>query len=150
MLEEARLKISKREAKRSTGGLLEKLSESGADDELSSDDDAVEEITGWKLLHGDVFRPPPYGGLLAPLVGSGMQLVFMIVGLLGLSCAGILNPSWRGGFLSVGAGLFVFAGGFSGYFSARVYKTFGGQNWRKNTMMVSLCLDLLELSIIVT
>jgi transmembrane 9 superfamily protein 2/4 len=39
--------------------------------------------------------------------------------------------------MSVGVGLFVFAGGFSGYFSARAYKTFGGQNWRKNTMMVS-------------
>jgi transmembrane 9 superfamily protein 2/4 len=67
-----------------------------------------------------------------------MQLVFVIVGLLSLSCAGIINPSWRGGFWSVGIGLFVFAGGFSGYFSGRVYKTFGGQNWRKNTMMVSL------------
>ena len=143
MLEEARLKIGKREKKKSSSGLLEKMSEAGPDDDLSSDEETLEEITGWKMLHGDVFRPPPYGGLLAPLVGSGMQLVFMIVGLLGLSCAGILNPSWRGGFWSVGAGLFVFAGGFSGYFSARVYKTFGGQNWRKNTMMVSvpLCLD---------
>lgn len=138
VLEEARLRITRRgDKKKSTSGLLEKISETGPEDDLSSDDEPLEEISGWKLLHGDVFRPPPYGGLLAPLVGSGMQLVFMVVGLLGLSCAGILNPSWRGGFWSVGVGLFVFAGGFSGYFSARVYKTFGGQNWRKNTMMVS-------------
>ena len=137
MLEEARLKISKRDKKKSSSGLLEKIAEGGPEEDLSSDEEPLEEITGWKLLHGDVFRPPPYGGLLAPLIGSGTQLVFMIVGLLGLSCAGILNPSWRGGFWSVGAGLFVFAGGFSGYFSARAYKTFGGQNWRKNTMMVS-------------
>ncbi|KIW31138.1 uncharacterized protein PV07_02812 [Cladophialophora immunda] len=138
ILEEARLKIGKREKKKSSSGLLEKISDAGPDDDLSSDEEPLEEITGWKLLHGDVFRPPPYGGLLAPLIGSGIQLVFVIVGLLGLSCAGILNPSWRGGFWSVGAGLFVFAGGFSGYFSARVYKTFGGQNWRKNTMMTAL------------
>lgn len=138
VLEEARLRITKFGDKKSLGnGLLEKISEPSPDDDLSSDEEPSEELTGWKMLHGDVFRPPPYGGLLAPLVGSGMQLVFMVGGLLVLSCVGVLNPSWRGGFVSVGVGLFVFAGCFSGYFSARVYKTFGGQNWRKNTMMVS-------------
>lgn len=107
------------------------------DDGDSSDDEMVEDVAGWKLLHGDVFRPPPYGGLLAPIIGSGTQLVFMATGLLILSCLGVLNPSFRGGFVSVGMGLFVFAGLFSGYFSGRVYKTFGGQNPRKNTLMVS-------------
>ena len=136
VLEEARLRIKKRTNKKKGSGLLEKLNESGPDDELSSDEENFEEASGWKLLHGDVFRPPPYGGLLAPLIGSGMQLVFMVAGLLLLSCLGVLNPSWRGGFISSGVGLFVFAGGFSGYFSARVYKTFGGQNWRKNTILV--------------
>lgn len=139
VLEEARLRIGKRrggDKKRPTGGLLEKINDSIAEDDLSSDDESLEDISGWKLLHADVFRPPPYGGLLAPLVGSGMQLVFMLAGLLLLSCLGVLNPSWRGGFGSVGIGLFIFAGGFSGYFSSRVYKTFGGTNWRKNTLVV--------------
>jgi transmembrane 9 superfamily protein 2/4 len=66
-----------------------------------------------------------------------MQLLFMATGLLVLSCLGILNPSFRGGFVSVGMGLFVFAGVFSGYFSGRLYKTFGGSGWRKNTLIVS-------------
>ncbi|RMZ76411.1 hypothetical protein DV737_g4856, partial [Chaetothyriales sp. CBS 132003] len=114
-----------------------KLAEVGADDSGSSEDEMVEDVSGWKLLHGDVFRPPAYGRLLAPLVGSGMQLVFMVAGLLLLSCFGVLNPSWRGGFISVGVGLFVFAGACSGYFSGRVYKTFGGQNARKNTLLAS-------------
>jgi transmembrane 9 superfamily protein 2/4 len=108
------------------------------DADVSSDEETLEDVTGWKLLHGDVFRPPPYGHLLAPLVGSGMQLVFMAVGLLILSSLGILNPSFRGGFVSVGVGLFVVAGIFSGYFSARVYKTFGGVNWRKNTIKTAI------------
>ncbi len=117
-------------------GLLEQKGEADHDADISSDEEFVEDITGWKLLHGDVFRAPPYAGFLAPLIGSGMQLVFMSTGLLVLSCLGILNPSFRGGFVSVGMGLFVFAGIFSGYFSGRVYKTFGGMNWRKNTLMV--------------
>ncbi|MCJ1225685.1 hypothetical protein MMC12_002334 [Toensbergia leucococca] len=119
-------------------GLLEQTGDADHDTDFSSDDESIEDTTGWKLLHGDVFRAPRYGGLLAPLIGSGMQLVFMAIGLLTLSCLGILNPSFRGGFVSVGMGLFVFAGVFSGYFSGRVYKTFGGLNWRKNTLMTAL------------
>ena len=119
---------------KSSSGLLDNIE---TEDPILSDDDLVEDITGWKLLHGDVFRTPVYAGLLAPLVGSGCQLVFVATGLLILSCFGVLNPSFRGGIVSVGMGLFVFAGLFSGYFSGRVYKTFHGKNWRKNTMVTA-------------
>ncbi|CAG8976848.1 hypothetical protein HYALB_00012666 [Hymenoscyphus albidus] len=125
-------------AEKAMVGLLEQVGDDNNDADVSSDEEALEDVTGWKLLHGDVFRAPAYGYLLAPLVGSGMQLVFMAVGLLFLSSLGILNPSFRGGFVSVGVGLFVFAGLFSGYFSGRVYKTFGGKNWRKNTLITSI------------
>ncbi|KAJ5941867.1 hypothetical protein N7516_002035 [Penicillium verrucosum] len=119
-------------------GLLEDSADVERDADYSSDEDALEDTSGWKLLHGDVFRIPAYSGLLAPLVGSGMQLLFMASGLLLLSCLGVLNPSFRGGFVSVGMGLFVFAGLFSGYFSGRLYKTFGGAAWRKNTLITAL------------
>jgi transmembrane 9 superfamily protein 2/4 len=127
-----------RPGEKTTGGLLEQVGDTENDADVSSDEEALEEATGWKLLHGDVFRAPAYGYLLAPLIGSGMQLVFMVVGLLFLSSLGVLNPSFRGGFMSVGIGLFVFAGVFSGYFSGRVYKTFGGVNWRKNTLITAI------------
>lgn len=124
-----------RTGEKSPSGLLDKFDH---DDSLSSDEESIEDITGWKLLHADVFRTPAYAGLLAPLIGSGSQLVFMATGLLVLSCLGVLNPSFRGGFVSVGMGLFIFAGIFSGFFSGLVYKTFGGVNWRKNTLMVRI------------
>ncbi|KAF2203345.1 multispanning membrane protein [Delitschia confertaspora ATCC 74209] len=117
-------------------GLLDQVGDLEGEGELSSDEE-LEDITGWKLVHGDVFRSPPYGGLLAPLVGSGTQLLFMAAGLLILSTFGILNPSFRGGYVSVGMGLFVLAGLFSGYFSSRVYKTFGGQLWQKNVFVTA-------------
>ncbi|CAG8271497.1 unnamed protein product [Penicillium salamii] len=124
-----------RSEKKSDGSLEDNDVERDAD---YSDDESVEDTVGWKLLHGDVFRTPAHSGLLAPLVGSGMQLLFMATGLLLLSCLGVLNPSYRGGFVSVGMGLFVFAGVFSGYFSGRLYKTFGGNAWRKNTLITAL------------
>jgi len=126
----------KRSGEKKGDALLENDVENDAD--MSSDDDSFEDTSGWKLLHGDVFRIPAYSGLLAPLIGSGMQLLFMTAGLLVLSCLGVLNPSFRGGFVSVGMGLFVFAGVFSGYFSGRLYKTFGGSAWRKNTAITAL------------
>ncbi|KAF2454697.1 putative multispanning membrane protein [Lineolata rhizophorae] len=146
-LEDGKVKLrrSKTRSPRKSGeagsGLLDPLGggEAGKDidGDLSSDDESIEDMTGWKLVHGDVFRPPAYGGLLAPLVGSGTQLIFMAVGLLFLSCIGVLNPSYRGGFVSVGVALFIFAGVFSGYFSGRVYKTFGGQRWQKNCLVTA-------------
>jgi len=156
--EEAKMR-SKRKGKPSAGsrtprssekapGLLEQQGELDNDGDLSSDDEALEDVTGWKLLHADVFRSPLNGHLLAPLVGSGTQLLFMAVGLVLLSAIGILNPSFRGGFISFGVGLFVFAGLFSGYFSARVFKTFDGQNWRRNTLVTALLFPGLLFSVV--
>lgn len=105
------------------------------DDDLITDDEVPEDITGWKLVHGDVFRAPVYGIILAPLIGSGTQLLLMSVGLIILACFGVLNPSFRGGFISVGFALFILAGVISGYFSARVYKTFGGTVWKQNALI---------------
>ncbi|KAI1450261.1 Nonaspanin [Annulohypoxylon stygium] len=143
-MEDGKLRIKRKgnrtpKSEKAGFGLLEKDGESEKEIDISSEDEALEDITGWKLLHADVFRKPEYGYLLAPLVGSGMQLLFMAVGLILLSAIGVLNPSFRGGFISAGIGLFVFAGAFSGYFSARVYKTFDGKNFVKNAL-VTACL----------
>ncbi|UNI21980.1 hypothetical protein JDV02_007915 [Purpureocillium takamizusanense] len=127
-----------RSPKEKTPGLLDQGTDVDNDVDLSEDDEALEDVTGWKLLHADVFRKPSCGNLLAPLVGSGMQLLFMAIGLVLLSALGILNPSFRGGFISVGVGLFIFAGVFSGYFSARVFKSFDGKNYRANALVTAL------------
>jgi transmembrane 9 superfamily member 2/4 len=42
-------------------------------------DDGVQEDSGWKLVHGDVFRPPKLPLPLAVLLGNGAQL-FMMAG----------------------------------------------------------------------
>lgn len=39
-------------------------------------DEAIEE-TGWKLVHGDVFRPPKTSRLFAAVIGSGIQILLM-------------------------------------------------------------------------
>lgn len=39
-------------------------------------DETIEE-TGWKLVHGDVFRPPKNSRLFAAFVGTGIQIFWM-------------------------------------------------------------------------
>ena len=43
----------------------------------------VQEDFGWKLVHGDVFRPPRKGMLLAVFLGSGTQVFCMVLVTLG-------------------------------------------------------------------
>ncbi|EHK20287.1 uncharacterized protein TRIVIDRAFT_192879 [Trichoderma virens Gv29-8] len=132
-------RVGKAKGEKSSGLLSQGADADKDDDEdLSDEGEALEEATGWKLLHGDVFRKPRLGILLAPLVGSGMQLFFMAMGLVSLGALGVLNPSFRGGFISVGVGLFIFAGLFSGYFSARVFKSFDGTDYRANALVTAL------------
>lgn len=48
----------------------------GDSDSLAGLDETIEE-TGWKLVHGDVFRPPPNSRLFAAVIGNGIQIFFM-------------------------------------------------------------------------
>lgn len=47
-------------------------------------EDAQEEF-GWKLVHGDVFRPPKKGMLLSVMLGCGTQIFIMLFFTLGKS-----------------------------------------------------------------
>ncbi|XP_058073932.1 transmembrane 9 superfamily member 7-like isoform X3 [Magnolia sinica] len=98
--------------------------------QLETQEEAQEE-TGWKLVHGDVFRPPVKSSLLCVYVGTGVQffgstLVTMIFALLGF-----LSPSNRGGLMTVMVLLWVFMGLFAGYSSGRLNKMFRAKEWKK-------------------
>ena len=46
-------------------------------------DNGQQEDFGWKLVHADVFRPPPQRMLLSVLLGNGAQIFMMIFVTLG-------------------------------------------------------------------
>jgi len=96
--------------------------------------------TGWKLVHGDVFRPPSHPMALAVLIGSGVQVFGMTVITMVFAVLGFLSPSQRGMLVTAFLTLFVVMGVFAGYFSARCYKIFKGTHWKKNTVMTAFAL----------
>jgi transmembrane 9 superfamily protein 2/4 len=100
-------------------------------------DEALEE-SGWKLVHGEVFRPPKNGAFLCVLVGTGCQIFAMATVMLGFACLGFLSPSNRGGLMTALLLLFVFFGMIAGYVSTRMYKMFGLTDWKRNTVTTAL------------
>ncbi|KAJ1725712.1 hypothetical protein LPJ53_000191 [Coemansia erecta] len=109
--------------------------------------DDIEETSGWKLLHGDVFRPPRYGGLLAPLLGTTVQVMYTFIATVALGMLGILSPSYRGGLLTTGIVLFLLLGSAAGYYAGHLYRTWGGLNWFKNAVMTATLVPMFLMSI---
>jgi len=101
--------------------------------QIDNSEDAQEEF-GWKLVHGDVFRPPRYGMFLSVCCGNGVQLLMMSGVTLALACLGFLSPANRGGLMTCALVLYVCLGTPAGYVSARIYKSFGGEKWKSNVL----------------
>ncbi|XP_017043808.1 transmembrane 9 superfamily member 2 [Drosophila ficusphila] len=105
--------------------------------QMDSGEDAQEEF-GWKLVHGDVFRPPRKGMLLSVFLGSGAQVLVMSMITLAFACLGFLSPANRGALMTCSMVLFVSLGTPAGYVSARIYKSFGGLKWKSNVILTSI------------
>jgi transmembrane 9 superfamily protein 2/4 len=97
-----------------------------------------QEETGWKLVHGDVFRPPKLAGWLAVFVGTGVQLTVSAAFLLLFACLGFLSPANRGALMQAMLFIFVFMGVFGGFTSARFFRMFKGSRWRSNALWTAL------------
>jgi len=88
------------------------------------------EETGWKLVHGDVFRKPEGAGLLAVYAGTGAQLFFMCFFTLIFACLGFLSPQQRGSLMTFLIFIFVLLGSYAGYTTARLAKYFKMRSWK--------------------
>jgi transmembrane 9 superfamily protein 2/4 len=100
--------------------------------------DELFEQRGWKLVHGDVFRAPTRMGTLCVAAGSGIQLFCMLFVVILFSMFGMLSPANRGSLMTTAVFLYMFAGLFSGYFSGRLYRSMGGEDWMKQAIYTGL------------
>ena len=107
-------------------------------DDFSTNDvseDSIQEDSGWKLVHGDVFRPPPNPLLLSIFLGNGAQLFFMTGITIVFALLGFLSPSNRGSLGTAILILYTIFGFIGGYVSARAFKSFGGDAWKRNIIL---------------
>ena len=105
--------------------------------EMQTLEEAQEE-TGWKLIHGDVFRPPSFSPMvLSVACGTGIQIGTASLAVLVCAMCGFVNPMKKGQALSSIIFLYVLSGSVSGYFSSRLYKFCDGKAWKRNTILTA-------------
>jgi len=108
--------------------------------EMQTLEEAHEE-SGWKLVHGDVFRPPSsYPMIFSILVGTGAQIGSAFFLTMMCSMAGLISPMKKGQTLTAIVLLYVLCGAVAGYISARIFKFCDAKAWKQNTFLTAAAL----------
>ncbi|KAL6140324.1 hypothetical protein ACLB2K_058624 [Fragaria x ananassa] len=98
-----------------------------------------EELSGWKLVVGDVFREPDHSKLLCVMVGDGVQITGMSVVTIIFAAFGFMSPASRGMLLTGMIVLYLFLGIIAGYVAVRMWRTIKGtsEGWRSVSWFVA-------------
>lgn len=112
------------------------------DHEENGFDRSASDDTGWKQIHGDVFRRPRYFPLFCALIGTGTQLLVLTSFVIFVAIGSSLYAE-PGGILSVGIGCYAVSSFIAGFSSGSNYYQFFYPNvspdWIK-TMVLSVAL----------
>ncbi|KAL9687608.1 hypothetical protein QQ045_032013 [Rhodiola kirilowii] len=84
-----------------------------------------EELSGWKLVVGDVFRAPACSSLLCIMVGDGVQILGMAIVTIMFAALGFMSPASRGTLLSGMLFFYMILGIAAGYVAVRLWRTLG-------------------------
>ncbi|CAI9287162.1 unnamed protein product [Lactuca saligna] len=112
------------------------------DDDLESLERDVSEESGWKLVHGDVFRPPRNLVLLSAVVGTGAQLALLILLVILFAIVATLYIG-RGAIVTTFIVCYALTSFVSGYVSGGMYSRHGGKNWIKSMILTASLFPLL-------
>ncbi|KAJ4952259.1 hypothetical protein NE237_029091 [Protea cynaroides] len=82
-----------------------------------------EELSGWKLVVGDVFRAPDHPALLCIMVGDGIQILGMAVVTILFAALGFMSPASRGTLISGMLFFYLILGIAAGYVAVRLWRT---------------------------
>ena len=94
----------------------------------------------WKLVHGDVFRPPPHRIAFCATVGSGTQLFVMAIFVIIVGC--FEHYHHRGSVITTGTYVYAFSSIYGGYVSGLWYTRMGGENLGRLVMATALFFPL--------
>ncbi|OIW19294.1 hypothetical protein TanjilG_20419 [Lupinus angustifolius] len=106
------------------------------DDDLETLERDVSEESGWKLVHGDVFRPPRYLVVLSAVVGTGAQLALLVLLVILLAIVGMLYIG-RGAIVTTFIVCYALTSFISGYVSGGMYSRNGGKSWIKSMILTA-------------
>ncbi len=99
-------------------------------------DNIIDEY-GWKQVCNDVFRKPKNLMLLSTFIGTGIQLLLILLVSLLYNLLGYTHPEQRGNLLNQMVICFCFMSFFGGFISSTVYKNNKGKEWLKNSIVTA-------------
>ncbi|KAK8515534.1 hypothetical protein V6N12_075574 [Hibiscus sabdariffa] len=82
-----------------------------------------EELSGWKLVVGDVFRAPTNPALLCIMVGDGVQILGMGLVTILFAALGFMSPASRGTLITGMLFFYMILGIAAGYVAVRLWRT---------------------------
>ncbi|KAJ8268045.1 hypothetical protein COCON_G00132170 [Conger conger] len=100
-------------------------------------DDLDQGDNGWKIIHTDVFRFPPYKSLLCAILGVGAQFLTLATGIIIMALLGMFNVHRHGAINSAAIVLYALTSCVSGYCSCHFYTQIHGQRWVWNIILTS-------------
>eukprot|EP00250_Pteridium_aquilinum_P031290 c4336_g1_i1 orf=498-2270(-) len=106
------------------------------EDDLETLERDVNEESGWKLVHGDVFRSPRNLVLLSALVGTGAQLSALILVVILLAIVGMLYVG-RGAIVTAFIVCYALTSFIAGYVSGGLYSRNDGKYWIKSMLLTA-------------
>ena len=96
-----------------------------------------EEESGWKLIHGDVFRFPENSSLFCASVGTGVQLMLCTFAVLVLALTGAVSTTRRGSILAGCIVVYCITSFISGYASTNLYLKMNGKAWTRCVLLAA-------------
>jgi transmembrane 9 superfamily protein 3 len=107
-----------------------------AHDEEGGDDDDMPDESGWKQVHGDVFRAPRHLVVFSALIGTGYQLAILCFLLIIFSIVGTYYVK-RGTLVSVFVFFYALTSFVAGYAGGGFYARSGGKLWITNMLIIA-------------
>ena len=103
---------------------------------------------GWKQISGDVFRAPKHQKTLSAFIGTGFEVLCILIISIILSLIGFVYPEIRLKLLNY---IFISCITFSiisGYVSTFIYRNLGGKDWLKNCVITAFFFPIISLTVL--
>ena len=110
--------------------------------------DTVIDEYGWKQITGDVFRSPRHPKTLSAFIGTGIEVLCILIVSLILSLIGFIKPEIRAKMVNYIFICCIVFSIISGYVSTFIYRNIGGKDWLKNCIVTAFFFPTISLTVL--
>ena len=103
------------------------------------EDEYDEDESGWKLVHGDVFRFPKHKSIFSAFIGAGTQVYVVVIIIFALAMLDVFYPYNRGAFYTAAIISLCLTSIIGGYVSGSLHRQMEGNRWAGTMVLTIMC-----------